>query len=222
MLLRRFGSEYPVAREEEERFFRETSKTELARLSLEVLEEPLAAAGLDLEHLRQGTLWTKPAQARIPGRASVASPRELVRFLVRLEQGRLVDAWSSREMKRFLYVTRKRYRYVYASELAGSAVYFKSGSFFRCVPEEGYECHKYLGNKTNQMNSIAIVESPATGGPGARRYLVALTSDVLRKNSAWDHARLGAAIDEIVRTRRTVEVKEAGSQQQVKDSGSGD
>ena len=37
-------------------------------------------------------------------------------------------------MKRYLYMTKKRYRYVYAPELANAAVYFKSGSFYRASP----------------------------------------------------------------------------------------
>ncbi|MCA9751763.1 MAG: serine hydrolase [Gemmatimonadetes bacterium] len=222
MLLRRFGDAYPVSAEEADRFFAETPKTELTRFSLQVLEEPVVAAGLDPESLRQGTLWTKTAQARIPGVASLASPRELVRLLMRLEQGRIVDEWSSREMKRFLYMTRRRYRYAYAPELADAAVYFKSGSFYSCVPEEDFQCGKYRGNRKNQMNSAAIVESPAGNGPQQRRYAVALISDVLRKNSAWDHARIGAAIDEIVRTRNAVAVDERGTDKQMDEAGKGD
>ena len=86
-------------------------------------------------------------------------------------------------MKRYLYFTKKRYRYAYAPELAQAAVYFKSGSHYRCEPEPGYACGKYRGNAHNLMNSVAIVESPAAPGPGRKRYLVALMSNVLRKNS---------------------------------------
>ena len=75
------------------------------------------------------------------------------------------------------------------------------------------------GNVKNHMNSIAIIESPAQPGPEQRRYIVALTSNVLRKNSAWDHSRLGAAIEEIVRTRRATVVREEGSAEEVSDSG---
>jgi hypothetical protein len=52
------------------------------------------------------------------------------------------------------------------------------------------------------------------------RYLVALMSNVLRKNSAWDHSRLGAAIDEAVRTRARIEVREEGAPGEVTDAGS--
>ena len=150
---------------------------------------------------------------------SRASPRELARWLLRLEQGRLVDAWSSLEMKRYLYMTKRRYRYVYAPELAQAAVYFKSGSLYRCVPEAGYRCGKYLGNAQNAMNSVVIVESPARAEGTRKRYLVALTSDVRKINSAWDHSRLGAAIEEIVRSRQPVKLREAGSAQEIERSG---
>lgn len=221
MLLRQFGDRYPVPEAEAEAFLAQAKPLELQALSQVVNEEPLQAAGIDTRDLRQGTLWTKPAQARVPGMVSYATPRELARLLLRMEQGRLVDEWSSREMKRFLYMTRPRYRYAYPRELHDSAVYFKSGSFFRCVPEEGYDCRKYMGNKQNLMNSVAIVESPATPGPEQRRYLVALTSNVLKLNSAWDHARLAAAIDEAVRTRQPVAVREGGSEDEIRASGGG-
>ncbi len=222
MLLRRYGADYPPSLDEEHRFFRETPKAELTRLSLAVINEPLTAAGIDLAGFQQGTFWTKAGQRKVPGVASFATPRELARILLRLEQGRLVDAWSSLEMKRYLYMTKRRYRYVYAPELAKAAVYFKSGSFYRCVPEEGFRCGKYKGNAENIMNSVAIVESPARPEPGQRRYLVALMSNVLRVNSAWDHSRLAAAIDATVRTRRTAKVDEAGSEVEVREAGKGD
>ncbi len=93
----------------------------------------------------------------------------------------MVDAWSSLEMKRYLYMTKKRYRYVYAPELAEAAVYFKSGSFYKCRPEEGFTCAKYSGNVENLMNSVAIIESPAARGPDQKRYIVALLSNVLQR-----------------------------------------
>ncbi|MCZ6778561.1 MAG: hypothetical protein O7F16_06290, partial [Acidobacteria bacterium] len=214
MLLRQFGASYPPSRETEEAFFRQTSKGELQRLSQQVIDEPLARAGLDLEHLQQGTMWTRTGKARIPGLPSFGTAGELARLLLRLEQGRLVDEWSSLEMKRYLYLTKKRYRYVYAPELHHAAAFFKSGSLYSCQQEEGFNCGKYRGNVKNYMNSIAIIESPAQPGPEHRRYIVALMSNVLRKNSAWDHSRLGAAIEEIVLRRRATAVREEGSEEE--------
>ncbi len=50
--------------------------------------------------------------------------------------------------------------------------------------------------------------------PEHRRYIVALMSDLLRKNSAWDHSRLGAAIEEIVLRRRATAVREESSEEE--------
>jgi hypothetical protein len=214
MLLRRFGPTYPPTPEQEQAFFRDTPKSELTALSQLVIKEPLAAAGINLDQLQQGTFWTRVGQARVPGIQSFASPKELVRLLLRIEQGRMVDAWSSLEMKRFLYMTKKRYRYVFAPELADAAVFFKSGSFYQCREEPGFTCGKYKGNANNLMNSVAIVESPARmdGEGSQKRYLVALLSNVLKVNSAWDHSRIGAAIETVVQTRRPTTVIESGSE----------
>lgn len=202
MLLRRFGAGYPPSDEERERFFRETPRGELQRLALESLEEPLRRTGLDVDELRIGTMFTRGAEAAVPGVRSLASPRELLRWLVRLEQGRLVDRWSSLEMKRLLYMTRRRYRYAVSPALDRAAVYFKSGSFYQCVPEPGFECAQYRGNRTNLMNSVAIVENPARPAPEESRrvYLVTLMSNVLRKNSAEDHRDIGTEIDRLIAT----------------------
>ncbi len=219
MLIRHFGERYPVSWEESEAWFASTPKTELSAIALALITEPLTAAGIDHGALRQGSLWTGPAKNRVPGTSSYASPRELAKLMLRMEQGRLVDAFSSLEMKRYLYFTRRRYRYTYAPELNPSAVYFKSGSLYKCQQEEGFACGKYMGNVRNYMNSVVIVESPAGDPASQKRYLVTLMSNVLRVNSAWDHSRIGAAIHEAVLTRKPVTVREAGSEADIRSSG---
>jgi len=203
MGLRRFEEEYPPAAEARKAFFDGTPGGELQALSLETLERPLRQAGLDTDRLRQGTLFTAAGRRLVPGVASHASPLQLLRWLVRLEQGRLVDPWSSLEMKRLLYFTRGRYRYASSPALRDAAVYFKSGSFYRCVEEEGFRCGQYRGNDINIMNSVAIVESPARPAPGEAQhvYLVALMSNVLRKNSAEDHRDAATRIEALIRDR---------------------
>lgn len=222
MLLRQFGAAYPPSLEDEHAFFATTPKPELTRLSLAIMQEPLTAAGIGLAGFRQGTFFTKAGARKVPGVASYATPRELARILLRIEQGLMVDSWSSLEMKRYLYLTKKRYRFAYAPELAKAAVYFKSGSFYKCQPEEGFSCGKYRGNVQNLMNSVAIVESPAAAGPEQKTYLVALLSDVLRVNSAWDHSRIAAAIEEVVRTRAATTIRDAGSSSDISAAGTGD
>ena len=86
-----------------------------------------------------------------------------MRYLLRMEQGRLVDEWSSREIKRLMYVTERRIRYAVVARARDAAVYFKSGSLYECAPEPGFTCGQYMGNVKNYMNSIAIIESPGRG-----------------------------------------------------------
>ena len=192
LLLRRFGAAYPPDADEQRRFLAETPKSELGALFAAAIQQPVTRNGLDLASLRQGSFFTHEGKRRVPGTSSHATPRELLRFLLRMEQGRLVDDWSSREIKRLLYQTERRIRYAAAPALADAAVYFKSGSLYSCQPEPEFVCRKYHGNQRNYMNSAAVIEAPAR----ERRlfYLVALLSNVLRKNSAADHAELARAI----------------------------
>ena len=224
MLLRQFGAEYPVSKERADEFLAKTPKQQLHDLSVQIIEEPLKAAGLDTSQLKQGTFWTRGGQSRVPGSESFGTPHELAHLLLRIEQGRLVDEWSSLEMKRYMYITKKRYRYCYAPELNDAAVFFKSGSLYACQKEEGFSCGKYKGNLKNFMNSIAIIESPARPkeGVATKRYIVAMLSNVLRVNSAWDHSRVGAAIEQAVRTRSATQVKDAGTAAAISDAGKGD
>ena len=121
----------------------------------------------------------------------------MVRRLLRIGRGRLVDEFSGLAIKRLLYFTRRRYRYAVSPALGPAAVYFKSGSFYRCKQEAGFHCHQYAGNVENVMNSVAIVESPAQPAPGQQQrvYLVAMMSNVLRLNSAAEHRDIATAID---------------------------
>lgn len=192
LLLRKFGTAYPPGEAGERAFLRDTPKAELGRLSLEMMEAPLVAAGLNRAALRQGTLFTRRGAALIPGASSYATPLELLRWLVRMEQGRMVDAWSSLELKKLLYFSRARYRYAAAPALSNAAVFFKSGSFYQCKPEEGFQCRQYMGNVTNIMNSVAVVES------GGRVYLVALMSNVLKINSAGEHMAIAGEIERLI------------------------
>jgi hypothetical protein len=188
VLLAHYGKGYPPSPEEEKRFLAETPKKELSEVFLKAIQDPVTRNGLDLEQLRQGSL----GKQLIPGTNSYATPRALTLFALRMEQGRLVDEFSSREIKRLMYVTERRIRYASSGVLRPSAVYFKSGSLYSCQPEEGFTCQKYRGNKRNYMNSLAIVETPA--GQKQLFYVVTVLSNVLKKNSAQDHRDLARAI----------------------------
>jgi hypothetical protein len=216
MLIRHFGSEYPKSFEESERFFAETPKAELSALALAVVTEPLAAAGIDTTNLQQGSFWTTNSKQKVPGTVSFGTPRELARLVFRIEQGRLVDEWSSLQMKKYMYLTKRRYRYAYAPELNSDAVFFKSGSLYSCRPEEGFSCDKYMGNVRNLMNSVASVEGQSADDPA---YISALMSNVLKFNSAWDHSRIAAAVHETIRTNKAQALRESASNAEMIEAG---
>jgi hypothetical protein len=192
VLLAHFGTEYPVPAERARSFLGETPKKQLQEIFLEAITAPVARNGLDLEQLRQGSFFTRAGKNAIPGTSSHATVRELMRYVVKMEQGRLVDAFSSMEIKKLLYMTDRRIRYASSPALSDAAVYFKSGSWFGCKPEPGFVCRQYQGNVRNLMNSVAIVEMPQRRP--ALDYIVVVMSNVLRKNSAVAHQTLATRI----------------------------
>jgi hypothetical protein len=197
MLMRQFGQSYPPAESEISAFFDQTPKKTLTALFEETFFEPLTRNGFDLEQFRQASFFTRQGKVKVPGPgASYATARTLMEYGLRMEQGRLVDEFSSRQIKRLLYVTERRIRYASSPDLKEAAAYFKSGSLYSCKEEEGFECGKYMGNVKNYMNSFAIVESPA--GAGRLNYMVMLLSNILRKNSAYDHQSLATQIHRII------------------------
>ena len=199
MLMVQFRDQYPPGEEQSRNFFSQTSKKELKALLFRALLEPITRNGLDIERLRQGSLFTWKGKQLVPGTTSYASPRELMRFLVKLEQGKLIDAFSSREIKRVIYMTQGRIRYASAPALYNAAVYFKSGSLYKCKEESNFKCGKYQGNVVNRLASLAIVESPAA--ERTLYYMVAVMSNVLRKNSAVAHQTLATRIHRLVEAR---------------------
>lgn len=197
MLLRNFRKDYPVSDDESTRFFKKTSRKQLRELYEQTFLEPFTRNGLDLQYFRQGSFFTRYGKKRVPtGYNSYATARELMRFILLMEQGKLVDTFSSREIKRLLYMTERRIRYASSPALHDSAVYFKSGSLYSCKEEAGFSCKKYHGNVKNYMNSVAIVETPA--GISRLHYLSTLISNVLYKNSAVDHQTLATYIHRLI------------------------
>ncbi len=197
MLLKHYGKGYPVPEEEIQRFFSETPRKELTALFQATFFDPITRNGLDINRLRQGSFFTRTGKKKVPGGGnSYGTARELMLFTLRMEQGRLVDEFSSREIKRLLYMTERRIRYASAPALRDSAVYFKSGSLYSCKEEEGFKCGKYMGNVKNYMNSVAIVENHLDGRP--LHYISTLISNILRKNSAVDHQTMGMRIHRLI------------------------
>lgn len=196
MLLRVFGPEYPNLTEEQaNEYFRTVPKKELSDLSISVVNEPLRDLGITEDEWRLGTMFTRGASGIVPPQGgSVGTPVGLMKFMVALEGGRVIDPATSLEIKRLMYMTDRRIRYAASPALKEAAVYFKSGSLYKCKAEEGYQCAKYKGNVNNYMNSVAIVEHG-----DSLVYMVALMSNVLRKNSNVDHNALASRIDQLVR-----------------------
>lgn len=193
MLMHAFGDSYPPTLEQEKEFFEKTAKSQLREIALATVNEPLRAVGIKQHDWQLGSFFTSMGKRTVPGDRSYATSIGLLQFLVALERGKLVDQWSSLEIKRLMYMTMRRIRYASAPRLEDAAVYFKSGSLYRCKPEPNFKCGKYMGNVENVLNSVAIVEHP-----GGSTYLVALMSNVLRKNSAVEHQSLATFIDRIV------------------------
>lgn len=194
VLLKHFGKEYPVSDERAAAFFKETPKAELKKILLDAMLPPLTRNGLDKEKLRQGSFFTAEGKRRVPGTNSVGTSRDLMRYIVKMEQGRLVDRFSSEEIKRLIYLTDRRIRYASSPALSDAAVFFKSGSLYSCKEERGFKCGKYMGNVRNYMNSVAIVETEQQEGVLPLRYAVVVMSNVLRKNSAVEHQTLATHI----------------------------
>lgn len=198
VLMAAFGAEYPnVSQEQADTYFKETPRKELTDLSNDVVNLPLRDLGITTDEWRLGSFFTRGANTFVGDKGgSIGSPQGMMKFLIQLEQGKVVDEESSLEMKRLMYMTDRRIRYAQAPALKEAAVYFKSGSLYKCDRSQGETCGKYMGNVTNFMNSVAIVEHPDNCN-----YMVVLMTNVLRKNSASDHMYLAGNIDKVIRKK---------------------
>lgn len=200
MLLRSLSQDYPGSDQQRRAFFHDTpSRDKTQRLRL-ALDTGLNQSGIDTDQFRQGGFFTSRARRLASGGKSYANAKSLIQLLVAMEQGTLVDPYSSRELKRLLYMTQKRIRYASAPELNEAAVFFKSGSLYSC---HSSPCPKYEGDRINLLNSVAIVEDPA-GDSAGLHYMVVVSSNVLGKNSAWAHRQLAGRIHTLMRERHRI------------------
>lgn len=195
ILMRVFGQKYLTLTEKEaEEYFKITSKAELAELAVSVVNEPLRELDISEDEWRLGQLFTRGGTSYIPGKGgSLGTPQGLMKWMVAMERGQLIDPASSLEIKRLMYMTDRRIRYAANEKLKTAAVYFKSGSLYKCDRTTMPDCGKYQGNVQNFMNSVAIIEHPE-----GSIYMVALMSNVLRKNSNSDHNALAGRIDKLM------------------------
>ncbi|MGJ8743904.1 serine hydrolase [Polaribacter sp.] len=196
LLMQVFGNKYPtLTQEEADAYFKTANKKELTDIGNDVVNLPLRKLGITHDEWRLGSFFTRGANTYVGDKGgSIGTTIGLMKFLVQLEQGNVIDEKSSLEMKRLMYMTDRRIRYAQSPVLKEAAVYFKSGSLYKCDRSNGEACGKYMGNVQNFMNSVAIVEHPDNCN-----YIVVLMTNVLRKNSATDHMMLAASIDKVIR-----------------------
>ncbi|WGK63970.1 serine hydrolase [Croceiramulus getboli] len=197
MLMAAFGQDYSrLTAEEAENYFKETPRDSLTLLSNRVVNEPLREMGITEDEWRLGGFFTNGPDkyvSRMGG--SIGTPVGLMKFLVKMEQGLAIDQLSSLEMKRLMYLTDRRIRYAASPKLNEAAVYFKSGSFYKCDRQKNPNCGDYAGNVFNYMNSVIVVEQP-----DGRKYIVCLMTNVLNKNSAGAHMYLAGQLDGLIGT----------------------
>jgi hypothetical protein len=196
MLMAAFGPDYVNLTEEQgENYFKDTPRDSLTNLANTVVNEPLRTLGITEDDWRLGGMFTRTADKYVGRKGgSIGTPKGLMKWFVKLEQGKIVDEKTSLEMKRLLYSTDRRIRYAKSNRLDSAAVYFKSGSYYKCDRKKDPNCKDYAGNVFNYMNSVIIVEHPNNGS----KYIVCLMSNVLNKNSAGAHMYLASKIDDLI------------------------
>ena len=196
LLMAAFEDKYPTLSESEsDNYFKSTPKNQITDLAINTINQPLRELGISEEEWRLGSFFTRGANQYVGSKGgSIGTPLGLMKWMLKLEQGKIIDEKSSLEIKRLMYMTDRRIRYAQARQLREAAVYFKSGSLYKCDRLKDPDCGKYKGNVTNYMNSVAIIEH-ADG----TNYMVCLMSNVLGKNSAGDHLALATSIDRIIR-----------------------
>jgi hypothetical protein len=196
ILLDKLGIKYQSASPiEKQSIWFKTSKAERTRRLNDIVSRSLIINGLKTSLLFQVSPFTKTGKAQIPARGSTATTQELLQFLTQIERGLLVDSFSSMEIKKLLYSTQLRARLASSPALDRAAVYYKSGSNYKC----NYNCGENEGDVENIMNSIAIVEYPIEDPKII--YLLAIHSNVPRVNAVDLHRQFGTAIQNVMLNR---------------------
>lgn len=190
LLMKIFGDDYfELTQEEADEYWKTADKRLLSEIATDVVNEPLRDLGIGHDEWRLGSFFTNGPDRYVRATGgSIGTPKGLMKWFIKLEQGQMVDEQSSLELKRLLYLTDRRIRYAYSPRLDDAAVYFKSGSYYSGGGRE------YAGTNFNYMNSVILVEHP-----DGTNYIVCLMSNILGKNSAGDHMYLATAIDKAIR-----------------------
>lgn len=195
ILMAAFGTDYVNLTEEQaETYFKETPKSTLTDLAHSVVNDPLRELGISEDEWKLGGMFTRGPE-KFVGRkgGSIGTTKGLMKYLLSIEQGNVIDENSSLEIKRLLYSTDRRIRYAKSPRLDNAAVYFKSGSYYKCDRVKDPNCKPYAGNVYNYMNSVIIVEHE-----NGVKYIVCLMTNVLNRNSAGSHMYLASKIDDLI------------------------
>jgi len=197
MLVHVMDSYYDCATYDEmDAIFENTGKSILADLCEDIMNCPLRELGIGEDEWRLGGFFTRGAEPYVPRQGgSIGTTKGLMKYMLAMEQGKIVNERISLEIKRLMYLTDRRIRYASSRSIADDAVYFKSGSLYSFKDEPGFVRKAYAGNRYNYMNSIAIVEKQDSTN---KKYMVALMSNVLRKNSVGEHYGLASQMDRLV------------------------
>lgn len=200
LLMNIFGDEYfNLTQEQADEYFETADRRLLTDRAIQLVNQPLRDLGIGHDEWRLGSFFTNGPDRYVSSKGgSIGTPKGLMKYLLQLEQGCVIDEESSLEIKRLLYMTDRRIRYAYSPRLNNAAVYFKSGSLYSCDKSKDTPCGKYRGNRYNYMNSVIIVEHP-----DGTNYIVCLMSNVLSKNSAGAHMYLASKIDQAIHKRNT-------------------
>jgi hypothetical protein len=197
LLVHIMGDYYECATQKEmDDVIADAGKSVLANLTEDLTNCVLESLDISRDEYRLGGFFTDGAEKHIPRQGgSTGTTLGLMKFMYALESGQVINERISLEIKRLMYITDRRIRYAASKSLDNDAVYFKSGSFYSFKPEPGYTRQNYAGNKFNYMNSVAIIEKQDST---QKKYMVALMSNVLKKNSANEHYALAKRIDELI------------------------
>jgi len=181
---------------EMDRIITDAGKSVLGSITEDLTNCVLESINVDRDEYRLGGFFTDGAERFVSRKGgSIGTTMGLMKVLFALENGQIVNQRISLEIKRLMYLTDRRIRYARSSSLKNDAVYFKSGSLYSFKPEPGFVKKNYAGNRYNYMNSVAIVEKQDSK---QKKYIVALMSNVLRKNSVNEHYALAAKIDALI------------------------
>ena len=94
ILMRKFGRKYPPTPEEEKNFFEKTPKSELTETAMSIVNDPLRESGITQQEWQLGSLFTSEGKRMVPsGGSSRGTPKGLLKFLIGMEQGKIVDEW---------------------------------------------------------------------------------------------------------------------------------